>query len=242
MSVETQARPSPAQIRELLGLSPDRLFVVVSRLFALVALVVVLSLLSARTSSRGATSSTCCARPSPLFVMSAGLTLVVLTAGIDLSVGAVLGLAACVAASLITGGSPVMGILAALCRRPRVAGSSTALLVAYARIPPFIATYGMLWIANGIGLRVHEGRGDLRLAGGLPLHRHRHDRPDSGSGHRPAGDARRSPCAASPHATWPRHLRDRRQSGGGAAVGHAGRAPARHRLRAERAAWRHLPA
>jgi ribose transport system permease protein len=155
MSVEIQARPSPAQIRELLGLSPDRLFVVVSRLFALGTLVIVLSLLSPHFLSWGNIVNVL-RQAVPLFVMSAGLTLVVLTAGIDLSVGAVLGLAACVAASMITGGSPVMGVLAALCVGLGC-GLINGALVAYARIPSFIATYGMLWIANGMAYVFMKG-------------------------------------------------------------------------------------
>ena len=240
MSVETQARPSPAQIRELLGLSPDRLFVVVSRLFALGTLVIVLSLLSPHFLSWGNIVNVL-RQAVPLFVMSAGLTLVVLTAGIDLSVGAVLGLAACVAASMITGGSPVMGVLAALCVGLGC-GLINGALVAYARIPSFIATYGMLWIANGMAYVFMKGE----VIYGLP------------AGFRQIGTGMigpipvpifvllatlsGSPCTASPHATWPRHIRHWRQPGGGAAVGHAGRTPARHRLRAERAHWRHLPA
>ena len=92
----------------------------------------------------------------PLFIMSAGLTLVVLTAGIDLSVGAVLGLAACLAASLIAGGHPVLGIAAAL-GAGLACGLVNGLLVSYARIPSFIATYGMLWIANGMAYVFMQG-------------------------------------------------------------------------------------
>jgi ribose transport system permease protein len=48
------------------------------------------------------------------FLLSAGLTLVVLTGGIDLSVGAVLGLSACLGAALIAKGLVFAGIAAAL--------------------------------------------------------------------------------------------------------------------------------
>jgi ribose transport system permease protein len=92
----------------------------------------------------------------PLFIMSAGLTLVVLTAGIDLSVGSVLGLCACLAASLISAGHPELGILSAL-GAGLGCGLINGLLVAYARIPAFIATYGMLWIANGLAYVFMQG-------------------------------------------------------------------------------------
>ena len=56
---------------------------------------------SATPSSPPATCSTCCARPRLLFLMASGLTLVILTAGLDLSVGANIGLSACLAATVI---------------------------------------------------------------------------------------------------------------------------------------------
>jgi len=155
MSTGTQTQPASGQLHEFLGLSPDRLFVVLSRVTALVGLVIALSLLSPHFLTWNNLINVL-RQATPLFVMSAGLTLVVLTAGIDLSVGAVLGLAACVAASMITGGSPIFGVLAALgvglgC------GLINGALVAYARIPPFIATYGMLWIANGLAYVFMKG-------------------------------------------------------------------------------------
>ncbi len=155
MSTGTQTQPASGQLHEFLGLSPDRLFVVLSRVTALVGLVIALSLLSPHFLTWNNLINVL-RQATPLFVMSAGLTLVVLTAGIDLSVGAVLGLAACVAASMITGGSPIFGVLAALgvglgC------GLINGALVAYARIPSFIATYGMLWIANGLAYVFMKG-------------------------------------------------------------------------------------
>ncbi len=155
MSVPSQARLASRQTHDVFGLSPDRLFIVVSRIFALGALIIALSLLSPHFLT-WANIINVLRQAVPLFVMSAGLTLVVLTAGIDLSVGAVLGLAACVAASMITGGNPVMGVLAALgvglgC------GLINGVLVAYAQIPSFIATYGMLWIANGMAYVFMKG-------------------------------------------------------------------------------------
>ncbi|MEZ5844708.1 MAG: ABC transporter permease [Hyphomicrobiaceae bacterium] len=136
---------SPA---ELLGLSPDRAFVAISRLTALVVLIVVLSFMSPYFLT-WANLVNILRHAAPLFVMSVGLTIVVLTAGIDLSVGAVLGLCACLAASLISTGQPELGVLAAL-GAGLACGLVNGILVAYARIPAFIATYGMLWIANGL--------------------------------------------------------------------------------------------
>jgi ribose transport system permease protein len=151
MSVAAASRPSAL----MFGLSPDRLFVVLSRIVALTALIVVLSILSPHFLTWNNLINVL-RHAVPLFIMSAGLTLVVLTAGIDLSVGAVLGLAACLAASLIAGGHPSLGIAAAL-GAGLACGLVNGLLVSYARIPSFIATYGMLWIANGMAYVFMQG-------------------------------------------------------------------------------------
>ncbi len=138
-----------------LGLPSDQLFVAVSRLIALVLLVVVLSILSPYFLT-WANLINVLRQASLQFMMSAGLTIVILTAGIDLSIGAVLGLAACISASLISGGFVVVGIAAALLSG-LACGLVNGLLVTIGRIPPFIATYGMLWIAFGLGYVFMKG-------------------------------------------------------------------------------------
>ena len=90
------------------------------------------------------------------FLMAAGLTLVVLTGGIDLSVGAVLGLAACLGAGFIAKGMVLAGVLLAL-GAGLACGLVNGALVAYVGIPSFIATYGMLWVAHGLGYVFMKG-------------------------------------------------------------------------------------
>jgi ribose transport system permease protein len=155
MSVLSGTAATGRPAADILGLSPDRLFVLVSRLVALSGLIVALSILSPHFLTWNNLINVL-RHAAPLFIMSAGLTLVVLTAGIDLSVGAVLGLAACLAASLITGGHPGLGIAAAL-GAGIACGLVNGVLVAYAHIPSFIATYGMLWIANGLAYVFMQG-------------------------------------------------------------------------------------
>jgi ribose transport system permease protein len=156
-----------AALPGLFGLAPDRLFIVLSRLIALSALVITLSILSPHFLTYNNIINVL-RHAVPLFVMSAGLTLVVLTGGIDLSVGAVLGLAACLAASLITGGNPALGITSALFAG-LACGIVNGLLVAYARIPSFIASYGMLWIANGLAYVFMKGEVIYGLPAGFRL-------------------------------------------------------------------------
>ena len=86
---------------------------------------------------------------SLLFFMASGLTLVILTANIDLSIGATVGLSACIAATIIKStGSPWVGGAVAIGIGSLV-GLANGLMVTKLRIPSFIATYGMLWVAHG---------------------------------------------------------------------------------------------
>jgi ribose transport system permease protein len=85
-------------------------------------------------------------------IIAVGQLLVILTAGIDLSVGSVLGLSGCVTAQLLVDGTPVViAILAGLVVGV-VLGLVNGSLVAYGKLPPFIVTLGMLGIARGIVL------------------------------------------------------------------------------------------
>ena len=85
-----------------------------------------------------------------LFLMASGLTLVILTAGLDLSIGANVALSGCVAASVIKiTGSPLLGIATGIgCGF--IIGLTNGVLVTALRIPSFIATYGMMWVLTGI--------------------------------------------------------------------------------------------
>jgi ribose transport system permease protein len=85
-----------------------------------------------------------------LFLLASGVTLVILTAGLDLSVGANVAMSACLAATLMKAtGSIALAVFAGLgCGL--VIGIANGLLITLLRLPPFIATYGMLWILHGV--------------------------------------------------------------------------------------------
>src|SRR3954471_6212884 len=75
---------------------------------------------------------------SLLFFIASGLTLVVLTAGLDLSVGANVALSACIAGTVIhKTGSPALGILAGLACGG-IVGLLNGVMVTALRIPSFI--------------------------------------------------------------------------------------------------------
>jgi ribose transport system permease protein len=117
---------------------------------------------------------------SLLFFMASGLTLVILTANIDLSVGATVGLSACVAATVIKAtGSPWIGAAVGI-GIGAIVGLANGVLVTKLRIPSFIATYGMLWVAHGAtyyymgGQSVHGFPPEFRALGsghllGIPI-------------------------------------------------------------------------
>lgn len=92
-------------------------------------------------------------------LLAFGMTFVILTAGIDLSVGSLLALSGAIAAGLmVTAGVPWP--LAALCglAAGTLLGAANGLAVTVFRIPPFIATLGMLSIGRGLTQLYTGGR------------------------------------------------------------------------------------
>ena len=84
------------------------------------------------------------------FLIASGLTLTILTAGLDLSVGANVGLSACLAATVMKATDSIaLGVIAGLGFGGLV-GVLNGLMVTLLKLPPFIATYGMLWTLNGV--------------------------------------------------------------------------------------------
>lgn len=96
---------------------------------------------------------------SPVIVVAVGMTLTMLTAGIDLSVGSVAALAGAVSAGLIVNnGLPVYaGMLGGLIVGLLV-GALNGVLIVYGKLPPFVATLATLGIARGLTLVYTEGR------------------------------------------------------------------------------------
>jgi len=86
-------------------------------------------------------------------VLALGATFVIITAGIDLSVGTVMTLAAVMTGVFITNlGLPIpIGILGGLLTGA-LAGLVNGGAIAKMKIPPFVATLGMLYIAKGLSL------------------------------------------------------------------------------------------
>jgi ribose transport system permease protein len=91
-------------------------------------------------------------------IISVGMTLVILTAGIDLSVGSVLALSAVIGADILKRGIPVpIAVLAAL-GVGALAGLANGIIITRGKIPPFIATLGTLTVARGLTLMYTGGQ------------------------------------------------------------------------------------
>ncbi len=91
-------------------------------------------------------------------IVAVGMTLVILTAGIDLSVGSILALSAVVTADLLKQGVPVpFGVLVALALGALM-GMVNGLIITRGKIPPFIATLGMLTVGRGLTLMYTQGK------------------------------------------------------------------------------------
>ncbi len=98
-------------------------------------------------------------------ILAIGMTMVIITAGIDLSVGSLIALSAVVVATLIghlggTGAS--MGAML-ICSLGAVTfcgfvGSFSGFVVTRFRVPPFIATLGMMQVASGLAYILSRGR------------------------------------------------------------------------------------
>jgi ribose transport system permease protein len=86
-------------------------------------------------------------------VLALGVTFVIITAGIDLSVGTVMTLSAVMVGVFITNwGLPIsLGVLAGL-GTGALCGLVNGTFISRMKIPPFIATLGMMYMAKGLSL------------------------------------------------------------------------------------------
>jgi ribose transport system permease protein len=93
-----------------------------------------------------------------LLMLALPMTLIIMTEGLDLSMGAVLTLTSLIVAivALVTG-SLLLGLLAAMAVGI-VFGTVNGWLVAVVGIPPFVATLGTLGMAQGLSLIVSDGQ------------------------------------------------------------------------------------
>src|ERR1700679_1791438 len=91
-------------------------------------------------------------------IIGVGMTMVILIAGIDLSVGSVVGVAAVVVTLLMQYGLAAwLAVPIALVIVGGLIGFWNGFWIAHYRIPPFIITLGMLTIGRGVALSLSGG-------------------------------------------------------------------------------------
>ncbi|HEY4075013.1 MAG TPA: ABC transporter permease [Herbaspirillum sp.] len=87
-----------------------------------------------------------------------GATCVIITGGIDLSVGSVLALSGVIAAMAVKAGMPVpLGMLCGVITGA-ICGVCSGLCVTLLKLPPFIATLSMMLVARGVALEITGAR------------------------------------------------------------------------------------
>ena len=85
-------------------------------------------------------------------IIALGMTLVIITGGIDLSVGSVLCLCSMVLAVVMNAGYSIEVGIAASVATALVVGAFNGILIAYIGLPPFVVTLGMLSVARSLAM------------------------------------------------------------------------------------------
>ncbi len=91
-------------------------------------------------------------------IVAVGMTFVILSAGIDLSVGSIVALAGVVLGTSLQAGQPMAVALALTLAAGTVCGIGNGALISWGGLPPFIVTLGTMSIARGAALLFTEGR------------------------------------------------------------------------------------
>lgn len=91
---------------------------------------------------------------SAITLMGIGVTFAIVTAGIDLSIGSVVALSGTIAVMAADAGVPIwlsmiLGLLVGV-----VCGLLNGLMITRIKLPPFIATLGMMMVARGVALTI----------------------------------------------------------------------------------------
>ncbi|WP_022943036.1 ribose ABC transporter permease [Psychromonas hadalis] len=95
---------------------------------------------------------------SVIAILAAGMTLVILTAGIDLSVGSILALCGAFAASMISLEIPVFIAISVSLLGGAALGSMTGMIIAKGKVQAFIATLVTMTLLRGVTMVYTDGR------------------------------------------------------------------------------------
>ena len=90
-------------------------------------------------------------------IISVGMTYVIVTGGIDLSVGSTVAFTGCITALLLVNGYPIIFCILIGMILGTLVGLVNGLLIVYVKLAPFIATLGTMGIARGLVLALTRG-------------------------------------------------------------------------------------
>jgi len=142
--------------------------------FALIAIIIVFSILSPNYFTLG-NFLTMATHVAIFGILAIGMLLVILNGGIDLSVGSTLGLSGVVAGFLMQGVTlntlgvvlfpPVWVVAVLTCALGAFVGAINGLLIARFKVPAFVASLGVMYVARGAALLMTNGLTYNNLAG-----------------------------------------------------------------------------
>ena len=148
------------------GFDPIALLLEGRAFFALIAIIVVFSLLSPHYFSLP-NFLVMASHVAIYGILAIGMLLVILNGGIDLSVGSTLGLAGCVAGFLMQGVQieaagvilfpPVWAVVVLTCALGAFVGFVNGALIAWFKVPAFVASLGVMYVARGAALLMTNG-------------------------------------------------------------------------------------
>ncbi len=100
-------------------------------------------------------------------IIAVGMTFVIITAGIDLSVGSLVALSGIAFGTAVQQGVPIPVAALIGLGTGAACGTVNGLLITLGRLPPFIATLGMMSMARGAALMLSDGRPISGYPGGF---------------------------------------------------------------------------
>ncbi|OBQ56827.1 ribose ABC transporter permease [Halodesulfovibrio spirochaetisodalis] len=126
-------------------------------LIALIIMVIVVSLLNPNFFTTGNILNTL-RQTAVNAIIAVGMTMVILTAGIDLSVGSILALCGAISASLIASELPVFIAVTAALAAGAIVGGFSGIVIAKGKVQAFIATLVSMTLVRGLTLVYTDGR------------------------------------------------------------------------------------
>ncbi|MHB8653473.1 MAG: ABC transporter permease [Terriglobia bacterium] len=131
--------------------------------FASVAALFIILSLSTRYFLTLSNLSSVCRQTAVINIIALGMTLIMISGGIDLSVGSVMGFAGICGTMLLQAGYPLLPSILGAMLAGAAWGLLNSLLITFLKVSPFIATLGTMGAARGLTLVITNGMPIVRL-------------------------------------------------------------------------------